>query len=173
MATAQAARAVAFPTSIVVFEIDAIRYAIETRVVVEILRAVAIRSLTGQPSFVAGVIDLRGTIVPAIDLRVRFGRLGRELSPDDQFIVAETQTVAETQDGSGGTRRVAFWVDRVTDLMEAPPPDAVQRAEGLIVGTKSLAGVLRTADGLILLHDLKAFVTEAELDAILEAAEIS
>lgn len=138
------------------FELDDLRAAISTQPIVEILRAVAYRPVAGQPPFVPGVIDVRGEVVPLLDVRARFGRPVKPLAPDHFFIIVKTHG-----------RPVALWVDRVLNVVEFDPRELVG-AQGLVVGTRSFAGILRTRDGLIVLHDPAAFITETELDAVAE-----
>ncbi len=137
-----------------VFELDELRCAVDAGPVREVLRAVAVRTIPGQPDFIAGVIDLRGTIVPLLDLRLRFGRSTRALSPSDTFIVVSIRS-----------QLVALWTDSVVDLV---PLDigAFTAREGLIVGTRSLSGVVRVAGDLVMIHDLGAFLSQAETDAL-------
>lgn len=146
------------PVDAVAFELDNLRGAIVTQPVIEILRAVAYRPIAGQPPFVPGVIDLRGTIVPLLDMRARFGLSVRPLSPENYFIVVTTHN-----------RPVALWVDRVLGILTFDP-DSLIASEGLIVGTRSFAGILRSGDGLIVIHDPQAFISESELDAVAEAS---
>jgi purine-binding chemotaxis protein CheW len=139
---------------VLLFGLDELRCAVDAAPVLEVVRAVTIRQLPGQPSFVAGVIDLRGRIVPVLDLRSRLGLRTKELALSDHFIITISRE-----------RRVALWVDAVDDVM-ALDWGAFVPAEGLIVGTRSLAGVARGAEGLLLIHDLSAFLTESEADAL-------
>jgi purine-binding chemotaxis protein CheW len=90
-------------------------------------------------------------------MRARFGRPVKPLSPDHNFIVVRAHQ-----------RLAALWIDRVNGILSFEPT-ALAGAEGLIVGTRSFAGILRTRDGLVVVHDPEAFITEAELDAASEA----
>lgn len=143
---------------IVEFALDDIRCGIDLDATQEILRAVAVRPVEGQPPFIAGVIALRGAIVPVIDLRVRFGRMPRPLDPDDHFVIVNAHG-----------RAIALWVDRVVGIIPHSP--AIRPTEGLIVGTRSLRGVTRTADNIVLVHDVAGFAGEAELDALEHAQQ--
>lgn len=140
--------------AVVTFDLDALHCAINADSVIETLRAVALGRIPGQPEFIAGVIDLRGAVVPVLDTRVRFGLPRKEIALSDRFIVAKTR--AQT---------VALWVDAVGDLISLRSEDCVA-SEGLIVGARSLAGVARTPQGLITIHDLDEFLSEAESDAL-------
>jgi len=142
----------------VAFELDDLRGAISTQPVVEILRAVAYRPIAGQPPFVPGVIDVRGSVIPLMDMRARFGRPVQPLSPEHRFIVVKTHG-----------RPIAMWVDRVLGILTYDPNSLIG-ADGLIVGTRSFEGILRTPEGLVVIHDPEAFISESELDAVSEAS---
>lgn len=140
-----------------VFRIDELLCGMDGTAVVEILPALAVQPLPGQPPFVAGAIDLRGTTVPVLDLRVRFGRPPRPMELSDKLIVARAHG-----------RTIALWVDGVEGLV---PRDGVRWTPvgGLVVGDRSLVGVATTADGLYAIHDLEAFLTDCESEALAAA----
>lgn len=140
--------------NLVTFELDELLCGIETAAVAEVLRAVALRPIPGQPPFIAGAIDLRGSIVPVLDLRVRFGRRGKELLPSHRYIIAAVRALT-----------VAIWVDRIVDVV-AMRWDAIAQSEGLIVGTKSLVGVGKTSTGLVMIHDADGFLSQTEADSL-------
>jgi purine-binding chemotaxis protein CheW len=125
---------------------------------VEILAAVATSPFPGQPDYVAGAIDVRGTVMPVLDLCIRFGGTRRALELTDQFVVVRARQ-----------RLLALWIDEVEAFATG---DALARraAGGLIAGDRSLAGVAATAGGLATIHDLDAFVEQCETDAVFEAA---
>ncbi len=138
------------------FRLDGRRYAIDGEAVVEILAAVATSPLPRQPAYVAGVIDIRGTLVPVLDLRVRFALAPRLMELGDHFIVVRALG-----------RSIALWVDDV-EAFAPCEPHAVNPAGGLIAGDRSLAGVVLTGDGLATIHDVNAFITQCESDAVFE-----
>src|SRR5947209_286603 len=94
------------PLEVLVFEIEGRRYGLAAVVVRELLRMVAVVPLPGAPAVVEGVVNLRGAIVPVLDLRQRFGLPARPATPADHLIVAEA-------DG----RPVALRVDRAVELL--------------------------------------------------------
>lgn len=144
--------------SLVLFALDGARCAVDASRVVEILAAVAVRPLPAQPAYVAGIIDVRGTIVPVLELRVRFGRPPRPMELSDQLIVVRA-----------GERLVALWVNGVEAFAPAETA-AWSSAGGLVVGDRSLVGVATLADGLVTIHDVDAFIAQCEADAVFEAA---
>jgi purine-binding chemotaxis protein CheW len=126
--------------------------------VVEILAAVATSPLPRQPAYIAGVIDVRGTVMPVLDLRARFGSPSRPMELTDQMIVVLARR-----------RLLALWIDEVEAFADGEEL-AWTTAGGLIAGDRSLAGVATTAGGLATIHDLDAFVEQCEADAVFEAA---
>lgn len=146
------------PDRVVRFRLDGRHCAIAASAVVEILAAVATSPLPRQPDYIAGVIDLRGTIVPVLNLRVRFGLPSRLMELTDHFIVARARE-----------RLLALWVDEV-EAFEACDAAAWHTASGLVTGDRSLAGVAAMGDGLATIHDVDAFVAQCEADAVFARA---
>jgi purine-binding chemotaxis protein CheW len=144
--------------SLILFRLDDLRAAVAESAVVEIVAAVQVRPLPRQPKYIAGVFDLRGTIVPVLDLRARFGIASRPIELSDHFIVVRA-----------AGRLLAVWVDAVEGFAHCAA-DAWNAAGGLVVGDRSLAGVATLADGLATIHDVDAFVAQCEADAVFEAA---
>jgi purine-binding chemotaxis protein CheW len=144
--------------SLLLFRLDGRTCAIATSCVVEVLAAVAVRPLPGQPGYIAGVIDVRGEIVPVLDLRVRFGGTARPMELSDRFIIVRARG-----------RLLVLWVDDVEALT---PSDGLpwSAAEGLVTGDSSLAGVTSTVDGPASIHDIDAFVEQCEADAVYASA---
>jgi purine-binding chemotaxis protein CheW len=137
-----------------VFEVSDGRFAIPRCDVIEVVRAVAIRTLPAAPAIVLGIIDL-------LDVRVRFGSPAKPLELSDQFIIARA-----------GPRRVALHVDIALGL-ETLTVLAIEDAANLPSALQHIAGVAATAEGLVLIHDLRAFLTQAEAQALDLALESS
>jgi purine-binding chemotaxis protein CheW len=124
---------------ILVFEVDGRRFGLPAAEVRELLRAVAIVPLPMAPPAVEGVVNLRGRVVPVLDLRARLGLPARAVATTDHMIVAQS---------SGGL--VALRVDRALDLVrhELEASAAAWTTEG------ARTRVARLADGLAPLLDL-------------------
>lgn len=73
----------------VAFRVDGRSYALPLDQVVEVVRMVAIIPVPDAPAWVAGVVNLRGALIPMIDLRPRFGAAPTEIDPDHVFLVAQ------------------------------------------------------------------------------------
>jgi len=77
-------------SSLLVFRLDDQRYAFFLSIVVEVVRAVEITPLPSAPDIILGIINVRGTVVPVVNLRTRFRLPERNLEPDDRIIIART-----------------------------------------------------------------------------------
>lgn len=120
----------------------------------EIVRAVAIAPLPAGPTILEGVVNLRGALVPVIDVRRRLGMAPRTLDADEFLVILE----------SGG-RTLAMRVDEVDDLVAMQPRQARSPAE-LSPALVHLAGLGALPDGTVVIYDPAAFVTQAETEAI-------
>jgi purine-binding chemotaxis protein CheW len=137
---------------VLVFELAEQRFAVPLSIVNEVTRAVAVRALPGAPAVTLGIIDVRGELVPVLDLRGRFRLAPRSLDPGDHFIILQA-----------GARRVAMHVDRALDVTQLAMR-ALAEAPNLPQAIAHIAGVASTADGLVLLQDAAAFLKQAEAE---------
>jgi purine-binding chemotaxis protein CheW len=92
----------------------------------------------GTPAHVAGLVQIRGAVVPVVDLRVRFGLPPAAPTLDSRVVVVQA-----------GTRRVGLLVDSARDVVRIaedafqPPPAAIQRqASGFVQAVAQVAGRL-------------------------------
>jgi purine-binding chemotaxis protein CheW len=145
---------------VLIFALDAHRFALPAEVVVEVVRVVASAPLPGAPAIVEGAINVRGTIVPVLDVRTRFGLPAAEVDPDQHLILARA-----------GRRVVALRVDRALALL--PVPDAaLVPVERVAPGTPLVAGVAGLPDGVLVIHDIERFLSLDEAQR-LDAAVVS
>ncbi len=145
------------PRDVLLFTLEGQRYALALEDVRELLRAVRLTPLPRAPAVVEGLLNLRGELLPVLDMRRRFRLPARPLSSSDHFVVAQA-----------GRRRVTLRVDRAEGLLslEAGQLDATPRE---LPGVGYVAGALKLPDGLVLLHDLRTFLSEAEALELEEA----
>jgi len=136
-------------------------YAIPLGQVREILRLPPITRLPGAPDFLRGVVNLRGAILPLVDLREE---LGLTPQPYGKFTVV---IVTETAAGL----RVGLIVDRVVDVVavgqadvELPPPQLSPQ-----VRAEFVAGLARTAEALLVVLDIPRLLTDEQV-GILKAS---
>jgi purine-binding chemotaxis protein CheW len=142
---------------LVVFGLDNSFYALRISAVRQIVHAVAITPLPRAPAIVQGIINVRGSIVPVLRLRERFGLPERTPRLNDHLILART-----------ARRTVALVVDRVIGVTRRSPEE-MTRPERIMAGLDYLEGVVKLADGLALIHDLDTFLSLDEETALDEA----
>jgi purine-binding chemotaxis protein CheW len=139
---------------VLVFEVARWRFGVPSSDVRELLRAVTIVPLPKAPAVVEGIIDVRGTIVPVLDIRSRFRLPGKAVEHSDHLLVARA-----------GERLVALRVDRALDLARVGA-DEIEEAARIAPGVEYVAGVAKLPDGLVLIHDLRTFLSQAESAAL-------
>jgi purine-binding chemotaxis protein CheW len=139
--------------SLCAFEVNGGAFAIDLRRVREILRPARITAVPKAPAYVEGVIDLRGAVIPVVDLRKRLGVAAPQASALNRLVVVWM-----------GRREVGLLVDRVTGVVRLqrgellPAPDLW--LEG---GARLFVGACRDGGSeLRLLLNLKALLTSAE-----------
>jgi len=98
---------------LVVFDVEQQRYAIRVSNVSEIIRMVQIDPLPDAPEWVSGVINLRGQIIPVIDLRKRLGKESAEMDLTTPIIITREQ----------GQGRIGIVVDTVDDMAHLESAD--------------------------------------------------
>lgn len=141
---------------VLVVEVGGRRSGLPAEVVLELHRMVAVVPLPGAPVVVDGVIDVRGAVVAVIDLRARFGLPACPPAPSEHLVLARAKD-----------RTVALRVDRVLDLVQIPSA-AVASARALPPGPH-LRGVAVLEGGLLLIHDVEAFLSDHEVAALDDA----
>jgi purine-binding chemotaxis protein CheW len=144
---------------IVVFSIDEQSYALSLPVVIKVIHAIEIRPLPKAPDIILGIINVKGQIIPVVDIRKRLELEKHEIDPDDRLIIADT-----------GKRQVAILVDTVTGIRDLTPVQHVEAKESLPFA-KYIEGVAKIDDELILIYDLEQFLNldeEKELDQALK-----
>jgi purine-binding chemotaxis protein CheW len=142
---------------VLVFELEGQRYGLPTADVRELVRAVTITPLPDAPAVIEGVVNVRGRVLPVLDVRARFRLPAKALDPADHFIVA-----------SAGARGVVLRVDRATHLTLVDE-GSIQPPETLGASAAYVAGVAKLEDGLVLIHDVTTFLSAAEAAGLDEA----
>ncbi len=137
-------------TDLLIFELAGVRGGLPVESVREIVRAVQISPLPGAPPVIEGVINVRGNVVPVVSLRARLGLPPSTLDASEHMIVI-----------SALQRDVALRVDRAVAL--APISDSDISSPDTLTGAGwNVAGVARLEDGLLVIHDPNAFLSQAE-----------
>jgi len=141
---------------LVVFQLGAELYGVEISRVHEIIRLQSVTKVPRAPSFVEGVINLRGKVIPVVDLRRRFGLPTSDHTRASRIVVVEIgdQVVGIIVDGVSEVLRVN------TTTVEAPSP--------VVAGIDSeyLHGIAKLSDRLVILLDLDRILARDERRAL-------
>jgi purine-binding chemotaxis protein CheW len=142
---------------ILVFTLDELACALHISSVVRVIHAMEVRKLPKAPEIIKGIINVRGKIIPVVDIRKRFGHLRREIEADDRIIIADT-----------GKRKVAFFADTVSDIEVLESRQFTSSDESLSFA-EYIKGVAKVKNEMILIHDLEQFLSLDEEKALEEA----
>jgi purine-binding chemotaxis protein CheW len=129
---------------VVVCQLGQESYGLDIGSVYEIIRFQECTAVPASPSFVDGVINLRGLIIPVMDMASRFGQSRSETTKSTRIIVAGTSGM-----------RVGLVVDAVTEVLMVSE-DAVEPTPGVASGHDSayIRGIAKLGDELVILLDL-------------------
>jgi purine-binding chemotaxis protein CheW len=134
-------------------------YGLEIQRVAEIVGLLPVTRVPRLPEFVAGVINLRGRVIPVVDLRLAFGLPAAELGERTCIVIAQISRGESTQTVGLIVDQVSEVLDLAQDAIE-PTPDF-----GTSVDTSFVKGVGRTGDFVVLLLDIDLALSMTEIAA--------
>lgn len=100
----------------IVFSLEEKYYAISLSKVVEVIRAVELILLPDAPDILLGLINVKGKMIPVINIRKQFHLPDRRIELQDRIIIFQTST-----------RAIAFIVDKIEDVVEFSQVDKAQQ----------------------------------------------
>lgn len=135
-------------------------FGIDVNKVMEITRVTEINHIPEAPFFIQGVTNLRGQIIPVIDLAKRFNFAPQETLPESARIV-----VSEV---NGQT--IGILVDAVPEILKIPEENIEQTPELIKTEIKNdyILGVAKLLDRLIILLDLEKVLAPDEIERLAE-----
>lgn len=148
------------PRQFLAFVLGGETFAMEIRSIKEVIQYGALTQVPMMPDFVRGVINLRGSVVPVLDLAVRFGRAPSEVSRRTCVVVLEVEL-------HGEDLMLGFIVDQVRAVLDIgaadiePPP-----AFGSALRSDFLAGIGKVDGEFVILLDVDHVLSLDELSAI-------
>ncbi|OQY47602.1 MAG: hypothetical protein B6242_04610 [Anaerolineaceae bacterium 4572_78] len=146
---------------LVVFKVEDEFYASDISVVDSIIKMPEITKLPHTPYFVEGVTNLRGTVIPIIDLRKRFGLSEAEIAKETRIIVVDMDNLV-----------TGMIVDAVTEVLRIQ--DAIIQPLSPLVYTPAsqfMSGVAKLEEKLIVLLDFKKVLSQGEQISLQEFTE--
>lgn len=140
---------VAETRQIVTFNIGKEKFGVDILKIKEIIRLIESTRVPNTPDFVEGVINLRGGVIPIIDVRSRFGLPRKKVDKNTRIMVFELKD-----------KIVGFVVDRVNEVIRIPinaiepPPDMISGIE-----TKYITGIAVFNNQMIILIELEEIIS--------------
>lgn len=150
---------------LVTFQVGSEEYGLDINAISEVIRPLKITTLPKMPDFIEGVINLRGLIIPVVDLRRRFELRGEA---GNQRTVRMIITKGAVQGAAGGL--LGLIVDRVSEVVHLPVRDiaaAPEAARGR--NTDFIRGMGKLAERLIILLDIGRILSQQERRELAEA----
>ena len=145
-------------TQLVTFRLDDQEYALPIANVVQVVRIVAITPMPEVSKIVKGVINVRGKVIPVIDVRKRFNLPAKPYDLNTQLLIAQ-------MDG----RLMALIVDVVSEVLTMPAGNIEPPSE-IAPQMERLSAVGKLGDRLLLMPDLSRILTfeeERRLEAVI------
>ncbi len=145
---------------VLVFVLGKEEYGVDILKVQEIRGYEKVTALPAAPDYLKGVVNLRGVIVPVIDLRVKFGMANPAYDALTVVVILRI-----------GARVIGIVVDGVSDVIRLAPGDVKAAPElGTLVDSSYLAGLATLDERMILLVDIEKFLSSGELKLLGDVA---
>ena len=143
---------------LVTFTLGQEEYAVDILKVQEINRMKEITRVPNSPSYVEGVINLRGKVIPVVDLRKKFGLEEKENDEQSRIMIMDIQGIT-----------MGLVVDSVSEVLRIPsstveptPPMASN------ISAEFIKGIAKLEDRLIILLDMDRLLGKSEETAMIE-----
>ena len=145
----------------VVFSIADEEYCIEILRVQEIIRRTTITWLPRRPEFVKGVINLRGEIIPIVDLRIKFGLPAQEYTKFTRILIAQIEG-----------KLCGMVVDNVAEVITVSKAQIEKAPVSVSRNTSSeyISGIAKSGERVMILLDITRILGADEIHALAETA---
>jgi purine-binding chemotaxis protein CheW len=143
------------------FGLDREEYGLEILKVREIIGMMDITPVPRTPDFVRGVINLRGNVIPVVDLRLKFGMEAAERTDETCIIVVDVRAV-----------EMGIVVDRVSEVLDIVGEDIEDAPSfGVSVDTDFILGMGKTDGQVTILLDISRVLTTEDISSLSQVAE--
>ncbi len=137
-------------------------YGIEISYVTEIIGIQAITAIPELPEYVRGIINLRGKIIPVMDVRIRFKKEAREYNDRTCVIVVDIKDIS-----------IGLIVDSVAEVLTIPEQDIVDPPQVNRMNNRYIRKIGKAGNAVKLLLDCEKLLSENELEDISESIQAS
>jgi purine-binding chemotaxis protein CheW len=144
-----------------IFNINKDIFGIDISRVIEILRVQKIFSIPGLPGFLTGVMSVRGSVIPVMDLRLRFGINPADNSKERIILVRY------------GEEKIGFLVDVIREILQLDPEE-IRPSPSIFKGFKTeyLTGLGKKGEQIIILLNIDNLLTSEEKIWLKESKEL-
>lgn len=146
----------------VVFGLAKEEYGIEISWVKEIVRFQEVTKIPEAPAFVKGIINLRGEVIPIVDLKLRYYRQESEITDNTRIVVMKM-----------GEQTVGIIADEVSEVLSIPE-EAIEATPGILMefNNNGIAGVGKVDNRLLILLKVEQILAKEEIKAIEEMDKV-
>lgn len=155
---------------IVTFYVGQEEFGLDIGAITEAIRPLPVTPLPRMPRFVEGVINLRGLIIPVVDLRKRFGLTEIRNNPRKMRMIIIRGAL---RGADGQQRPLALVVDSVREVLHVPLRQ-IEPAPAAATGDQAgfIGGVAKAMDRLIIIIDITRILSGEERTALAEAGNV-
>lgn len=140
-------------------------YAMGILAIKEIIDVAQVTQVPRVPRFICGVINLRGAVVPVIDLHARFGQQGAKVTRRTCIVIVEVRAGEETQD-------VGVMVDAVNAVLEIAPSEIEPApAFGAAIRADFIGGMGKVQGKFVLILDIQQVLSVDEIASLVGAMD--
>jgi len=152
------------PPQYLTFYVGEEMFAMSILAIREIIEYHALTEVPLVPPLIRGVINLRGSVVPVVDLAVRFGRTTGAVSKRTCIVMVETSTSDDASAHSTGSQKMGLVVDAVSEVLEIAP-DAIEPAPefGTHLRTDFIKGMVKIKQHFVVLLDIDSILSLPEI----------
>jgi purine-binding chemotaxis protein CheW len=151
--------------SYLTFKLGEEQFGIHVSQVLNILKMIKVTEVPKSPAYMKGVINLRGSVLPVIDIRIKFGMPEKEYTNNTCIIVMDL-------DMDGETTYLGTIVDEVLSVHEIeekqvePPPSIGEKYK-----SEFIYGMAKVDESFIMLLDMQKVLSVDELQEVIEKTE--
>ena len=146
------------------FKLGEETYGIEILKIQEIIGILCVTQVPNAPQYIRGVFNLRGKVIPVVDLRLKFNMTAKEDTERTCIVVVQ---VASTEDSGGGAIIMGILVDEVSEVSDIaegqiePPPSF-----GSSVDSSFILGLGKISEHVVILLDVDRVLMIPRVSAI-------
>lgn len=140
-----------------IFHIENERYGLEIRYITDIIGFIDYTEIPEMPEYIKGVINLRGRVIPLVDVRLRFHLVSKEYNDRTCIIIINIEN-----------KEIGLIVDSVAEIVEIQPKDIAPppKFKSTTMKNRYVMGLGKLAERVHILLDVRKMVYEEDMDLL-------